>query len=146
MTIGACALPENLRNELIHAADGSAIVIKKMLAVLIDSYEFFAERYPARTPSDRLEIEDLNISVREFAILPHSLAITIHAWKNGDEPKMSSIDFELDVLNECNVHMNAVSTFMNRKGVSLDGYDTLLVAQSFAVLRNTSRLLMKETQ
>jgi hypothetical protein len=136
-------LTDELRNELINAASASVLVVERMLKHLLDCYDFYAERYEGGTHSAKAELDDLNVSVKEFAVLPYQVAVAITCWKNDEDMEIGTSAFELDVLNECNLHMNAVSTFMHRKGLDMEAYEPLLVAQAFAVLRNANRMLAK---
>jgi len=125
---------------LVQARD-AALVLGQSLNVLLDLYDFYTERYPAETQSQRFELEDLQVSILELGTLPKQVAEALHAWTRGDETMLSREGFELHVLNEFNVHMNAVSTFMFRKHIDLSEFDARAVGDAFFTLRTTNRLL-----
>ena len=139
-------LPERLRTSLITECGNAALVLGTQLSILLDAYDFYTQRYPAENLKDEFELEDLQVSISALGSLPHQVGVTLNAWKTSEEPPLSSIGFELHVLNEFALHMVAVQRFMQRKKIDMDAFYPLVVNQSFAILRASNRVFSGKLQ
>lgn len=129
------------RIELIRNAAEAAIILSRQLNYLLDAFDFYTQRYEAVTPSEKLEIEDLATSIREIGQLPLQVTARLEHWRRDQVPTLDWLGFEVNVLNEMNLHMNAIATFMFRKGIDLEPFDSHLVGQSFLAFRKSNELL-----
>lgn len=111
---------------LAKALDG-AVVLDRQLNLLLDAYDFFTQRYPATTPSQDLELKDLQASIKALGSLPQMVALTLVAWRTFMEPPLSREGFEVNVLNEITIHMHSMARFFHMKHIDLEPYSQLIV-------------------
>jgi hypothetical protein len=131
------------RDLLITQAADVALVFNRQLNVLLDAYDFFVQRYPADTPSQQLELKDVQVSIRELGSLPHSIAAQLEAWKKGLTPTISAEGFELHILTEFALHMHSLALFMVRKKIDIEPFDPVLFGAAMKTIRDNNRLLGK---
>jgi hypothetical protein len=134
-------LDVHTRLNLIRKAAEAALVLDQQLNVLLDAYDFYVQRYEAVTPSEELELADLQVSIKELGSLPRAVAVRLDQWRKDQEPALSADGFEISVLNEFNLHMNAVATFLHRKHIDLEAFVARLVGEAFMQLRDSNRLI-----
>jgi hypothetical protein len=125
---------------LAKAIDG-AVLLDQQLNKLLDLFDFYVERYPADTPSERLELTDLSVSIKELGTLPRVVALNLHAWRHGTPPVLSRQGFEEHALGELELHLFALHSFFERKGLDTSAYSPILVNDSMDALRLANKLL-----
>jgi hypothetical protein len=125
---------------LAKAIDG-AVLLDQQLNKLLDLFDFYVERYPADTPTTQLELTDLSVSIKELGTIPRLIALNLAAWRHGTPPVLSREGFEQHALSEFELHLFALHTFFQRKGLDTSGYSPVLVNDSMAALRLANKLL-----
>lgn len=123
-------LPLDQHSQLLAKALDGAVRLDQQLNVLLDLYDFFAQRYP----NDR-ELEDLQVSIKAMGQLPEMIALNLTAWRVNMEPTLSRLGFETNVLNEVCIHMHSMSSFFQRKGLDLEPYSAVVVRECMNSLR-----------
>lgn len=123
-------LPLDQHQQLLAKALDGAVRLDQQLNVLLDLYDFFVQRYP-----NDPELGDLQASIKELGQLPELVALNLTAWRVGMEPTLSRLGFEVNVLNEVCVHMQAMSVFFKRKGLDIEPYSAVLVCECMNSLR-----------
>jgi hypothetical protein len=131
------------RDNLIRDASQAALVLNTQFNILLDAYDFYVTRFPAETPSEQLELRDLQVSIKELGSLPHQMAAQLQFWKNDEQPTISSHGFELFILNEFQLHMHSLATFMVRKKIDLEPFDPKLFGLLMRKFKDANRLIDK---
>ncbi len=127
---------------LIKTAAGAALKLNLNLNKLLDAYDTYSSANKAETKSEKLKLEDLEVSMRALGTLPHQLANYLDDWTRGVQSELSQPGFEVYVLNEFSIHMFSVETFFRNHSIDTQvDYDE--VGGAFACLRNVSRALHK---
>lgn len=134
-------MPVETRIALIRTAAEAAIILSRQLNYLLDAFDFFSHRYEVTTASELLERTDLLSSIQEVGQLAMQVSTRIQEWRKDQATSLDPTTFEIDVLNELNLHMNAMATFMFRKGLDLEPFDAHLVGSAFLAFRDSNRLL-----
>jgi hypothetical protein len=134
-------LPEYLRKDLLKQSKDAALTLGINLNLLLDAYDFYVYRYPSTTKSQDFELADLQISIFALGLLPISVGEILNAWTANTTGILSRQGFELNVLNEFNIHMNTVFNFMIRKEINLDAFNIDDVLEAFLALRTANRIL-----
>lgn len=125
---------------LLQNAINAAIVLDQQLNVLLDGYDFYVARYGG-VPGEEQPIEDATVSIKELGKLPLDIAIQMASWRKDQEPQLSRLGFELYVINEFTLHMFAIYSLLERKGIELEKLDLEKVSEAFAALRDCNRAL-----
>jgi hypothetical protein len=131
-------IPALYRDELLLKACNGALVLGRNLNYLLDAYDFYVQRYTPETAQQTAELEDLEVSIYELGTLPKHVAEAIKAWRSNTENMLSRSGFEIYILNEFNLHLNAISTFMARKHIDLENFQVQQVGQAFLALKNAN--------
>ncbi len=125
---------------LAKAIDG-AVLLDQQLNKLLDLFDFYVERYPADTPTAQLELTDLSVSIKELGTLPRLIALNLAAWRHGTTPVLSRQGFEQNALSEFELHLFALHSFFQRKGLDTSEYSPVVVNDSMQALRRANQLL-----
>jgi hypothetical protein len=118
-------LPISKQNkQLLARSLDSAVQLDQQLNLLLDAYDFFLERYGE---SRQVTLADLQTSLKELSTLPKIIALHITSWRVGMLPDISSIGFELNVLNEIMLHMNSMHRAFGAVGIDMGAFSPSLV-------------------
>lgn len=129
------------QNTLIKMAAEAAIELDKQLTILLDAYDFYVQRYHADTPSATLEFNDLQDTISQIAVLPQFITLRLEQWHKCQETTQSCIGFEMNVLNEMALHIYALASFMIKKGIDLEGFDSELISEALSTFRRVNKTL-----
>ena len=138
MNIGAIL---ETREKLVRAAAEASLVLAEHLNLLLDAYDWYIERYPVETLSQELELKDLSVSICALEIIPQHVTAALRNWDVGAESTLSTLGFEISVINEFNLHMCSLASFMRRKGVELEHFHDLEVGKAFGSLAQINRAI-----
>ena len=131
------------RDLLITQAGDIALLFNRQLNLLLDAYDFFVQRFPADTPSQQLELKDVQVSLHALGSLPHAIAVRLDAWKKRIQPTISTEGFEIHIINEFALHVHSLALFMVRKEIDVEPFDPVVFGDAVKTLRDTNRLLGK---
>jgi hypothetical protein len=132
------------RLTLIKNAADAALTVNQQLDKLLDAYDFYMQRYETETPSQELELKDLQVSIMALGSLPLQLANRLDDWTRDVEPELSTNGFEIYVINELSLHMFSVATFFWRKHIETD-VDHQVTQQAFNSLREVNKSMQRST-
>ena len=131
----------SLRESLLVQAEVAFTVITTHIDGLLDAAQFFSDRYPIVTPSDRVKSGELLCAVKDLGSLPKSLAAEIERWKKDEERVLSKLGVEIQLLNELYLTMEAAMLFFLRENIDLPSFSLKDVKQSYFELLRCNRLL-----
>lgn len=123
---------------VLKKAIDAAIRLDSQMNILLDAYDFYMERYPARTRSQEMEHADLQASIKELGQLPSLVALTLTTWRTFMEPPLSAGGFEINVLNELTVHLNGLARFFASKGIDLEPYSEEILCDVIGSLKEAN--------
>lgn len=127
------------RQSLCQLAIECSLILDKQLNQLLDLYDFYTQRYPASTQSELFELADLQVSINALGELPHEIATWVSDLRNERPRVLSSIGFEINVLNEFALHMHSLASFMHRKGVDFGDFNPRQFGQVMLTLKTLNR-------
>lgn len=130
-----------LRDSLVKQAEAALIVMATQASDLLDTADFFIERYPPMTMSDKMRIDELNIAVKDTAVLFRQLQHRVVAWKKEEEILISRQGFEMAVLIELKVTLEAMMMFFIMENIELNVFSLSVLNQAYSDLVRCNKLL-----
>ena len=130
-----------LRESLLSQADSAFFQLVEQVNLLLDRTEFYINRRPAFSASDKLKLAQLSIAIASLGKLPDQLAREVERWKKDEDRVISVMGIELEVLNELFATCEATMLFLIRADVPLQGFSLNTVRQAHNELLRCNRLL-----
>lgn len=129
------------REALVLQADSSYYVLLDQINKLFDHISFYADRYPATTPSDDLRYKELATTVESIGSLSGHLAHELQKWKIGTARTGKWQEIELNVLIEIWSNVLSLVYFITFHGIDLDPFNQEEAHGAFVNLVRANRLL-----
>jgi len=122
----------------LHLAIDSALEINQFLNHVIDSYESHISTWKTPKVFEQIERKEVSQSIHELSVLTHAIAHRLTEWRESTEPLVSARGFEINILNEFQVHMSTVLTFLERHKVPIQA-DFKQFTLAMQIIRQVSK-------
>ena len=130
-----------LHNSLIAQADGAFLKLASQVNDLLDAAQFFGDRYPVITQSDRIKSSQLGAAIKDLGVLLRSIGAEVERWKKEEDRVLSKLGVEMELLNELYVTIEATLLFFIREDIHLDRFSLGEAKQAYYELLRCNRLL-----
>lgn len=134
-------MQEHTRENVIAQAMWASKRLADQFDLLMDAFDFFQQRYPPVTDSDRFRLRDVAVSLEALGSLPRILAMELIAWKTESDQTFSVKGLEIHVLNEIHIHLSAMYKFIKDAGIEMEGFSLLEVDRQLSTLKVANRLI-----
>ena len=132
---------KELRESLIGQADEAFVELNIQISNLLDLAEVYFTNAIEISASQEYKHTMLIYAVANLGSLPFKLAEILLHWHKGELPALSSIDIELQILNEIYLNMSSVLRFLILHKIENRNYDMFATNFSFVNLIRINKLM-----